>query len=466
MNNVNKENLPYIIIGSTVLLISTLFIGNHVINKPKRKRNTIHIDFDLSKPKLNSFQIPFELNPDIVRKVCQNIINSNLIESDVEDSEEEEEEGKYKKVEKNIDEIKDESLLKIENKILKNKNLKNFFKIEEKNKKFNNNENSIKFLPEFPEQVAHLLEDFRLSKMERRVLLLEGAPGIGKGTALQQWVELESKERIAKYLRLSTLFGLKHGQSSQENLDDEKEDKEKWRKALENSLGFDKKYFKKKKNDNENNENEDNFNNFEKFGGKSEFINSSFAYISQALTILRENLQRPPLLVIDDVQLLFKKHSVLEEKYNDISETFQWLLNCQIKDLLDVVLCSSEKSVLTALRNIRGFEYNLKFKAVESVDDEVIIKYLLTKVNPLLEKKTPQNLSTGNKFTIDTARLFVSTFDGNMQELENYCKSGKSIQEYINFREDEIFLQLSNSENSLLPEGVTESELKETILFV
>ena len=43
-------------------------------------------------------------------------------------------------------------------------------------------------LPPFQNQINHLVNTIKSSKVRRRPLLVEGPAGLGKGTALQQWV--------------------------------------------------------------------------------------------------------------------------------------------------------------------------------------------------------------------------------------------------------------------------------------
>jgi hypothetical protein len=117
--------------------------------------------------------------------------------------------------------------------------------------------------------------------------------------------------------------------------------------------------------------------------------------------------------------------------------------------MLDVVLCCSEKSVLTALKNFRSYQgHGLRFKSLQG-DDGLIIKYLVTKVN---EKSMPEK--SKRRFTIQTARLFVENFNCNLIELESYCKSKLKLVDFIHERRHAKIKELEKySEN--LPAGVS-----------
>ena len=181
--------------------------------------------------------------------------------------------------------------------------------------------------------------------------------------------------------------------------------------------------------------------------------------ITQALRLLKTKLDKPPLLVIDDTQLLFNARLPLDDIYNDIEHSFQWLLRLQRENILDVILCCSEKSVLGALKEFKHFP--LTFTSVDAVDDSVIEKYLLGPVNQFINTtKIPLPPSrSGQKFTNDSARLFVETFDGNLIELEKYVSSGLSVYKYIEYREN-VLLRKYKSRSSLV--GIDLLELKGT----
>ncbi|KAJ3065683.1 hypothetical protein HK102_007833 [Quaeritorhiza haematococci] len=377
----------------------------------------------------------------------------------------------------------------------------------------NNRKHSI--LPSFPEQIEHLLYEFLSAKQRSFLLLVEGAPGLGKGTALNRWCTDELQRRPARYVQLSDVLRKPHGASSMdeddeedgEYRDDSDEDEEEelpavvprnaWRIALERALGF---TFTK--------------DDPEMSPTKTGTYALPLSHIEVALRLIRPHSPcGPPLLVVDDIQLLFYRHKPLHDRYNDIEETFQWLLRMQQMDLLDVVLCSSEKSVLGALKRFRGFDWYLRFLSVDSIDDEVVINHLLNEVNPriaesLAARSAPSspaprtatltaptqtndssstatlnssstsparspsmspssststsstvvatgglvgtgggqagvgglvpaaNAPTGKAakdlnsrlFTRETAQLFVSTFWGNLVELERFVQSGLSVQ--------------------------------------
>jgi hypothetical protein len=113
-------------------------------------------------------------------------------------------------------------------------------------------------LPPFYKQIQHLIWEIKTAKRKNKPLLIEGPPGLGKGTALQQWVSEEGQNRPAIYLQLSMVLRKRHGGSSIED-DDEHTDefytetetetegleerihltvrRDAWKKALERALG-------------------------------------------------------------------------------------------------------------------------------------------------------------------------------------------------------------------------------------
>jgi hypothetical protein len=81
-------------------------------------------------------------------------------------------------------------------------------------------------------------------------------------------------------------------------------------------------------------------------------------HVTQALRLIASRSPAGPvLLVVDDIQLLFHQRSALTEKYDAIPEVFNWLLKAETEGILDVVMCSSEKSAVGAIK--RCMFYNL-----------------------------------------------------------------------------------------------------------
>jgi hypothetical protein len=80
---------------------------------------------------------------------------------------------------------------------------------------------------------------------------------------------------------------------------------------------------------------------------------------------------------------------------------------------------------------VKGYDWGLTLHAVDSVDDDVVVQYLLDDVNPFI--KEPHR-----KFTEETANLFVATFDGSLLELDNYFRDVVSVPAFIAKREKSL----------------------------
>ncbi|KAI9347928.1 hypothetical protein DFJ73DRAFT_835847 [Zopfochytrium polystomum] len=299
-------------------------------------------------------------------------------------------------------------------------------------------------LPPFHQQIQHIIDEIRAAKQPGKPLLIEGAAGLGKGTALHQYVAEQGQLRPALYLQLSMVLRKRHGASS---VEDEDEDeyftetetetegleervqltvrKDAWKKAVEKALGADTDQA------------------FASPGTSS--VDGAMVtvdmtvleHIAQALRVIKAKSKAGPvMLVIDDVQLLFRERLPLTDKYEGIAEVFGWLLKCETEGILDVIMCSSDKSAVGAIKRLRGYDWGLTLRAVECVDDESVIRYLLQDVNPVLP-------DPAKKFTEDTAALFVATFDGSLLELDNYIRDGRSnVHAFIRKRERSFFRHL------------------------
>ncbi|KAJ3300220.1 hypothetical protein HDU76_006139, partial [Blyttiomyces sp. JEL0837] len=215
-------------------------------------------------------------------------------------------------------------------------------------------------LPPFLKQINHIIYELKTAKKKNKPLLMEGPPGLGKGTALQQWIADEGQVRPAIYLQLSMVLRKRHGASSVE--DEDMEDdfftetetetegleervmltvrRDAWKKAVETALGV---------GDDEismapligDDENDD----------VPQVDMTLLNHVAQALRLIAAGSKAgPTLLVIDDVQLLFRERTPLTEKYDGIPEVFAWLLRCELEGILDVVFCSSEKSAVGAIK--------------------------------------------------------------------------------------------------------------------
>ncbi|KAI9002234.1 hypothetical protein BC832DRAFT_108961 [Gaertneriomyces semiglobifer] len=288
-------------------------------------------------------------------------------------------------------------------------------------------------LPQLVAQVQHLIAEVRNAKRSGAPLLVEGAPGIGKAFSLRAWVESEAIHRPAMYVRLSEDLNKSHGSWAQLEDPDTAEDIETdddatliseypcpaFLLALQRAFGLHgKRYGKLSAVD----------------ATVEQDYSAAFSSIEQALRLIKQAQQSsPPLLVIDDVQLLFHDHLPLTEVYLGIREAFDWMAKCEQEGLLDLVFCSSDKSVLAALRSLRPYERTLQYRLLEPVADDLIVSYLLNDINPIIPEKP---------FTQDSADEFVNAFNGNLSELKRYISSPLPMDAYIQSRAQDYASQL------------------------
>ncbi|KAI8591623.1 hypothetical protein BDZ88DRAFT_27511 [Geranomyces variabilis] len=300
-------------------------------------------------------------------------------------------------------------------------------------------------LPPFPAQTDYLVAKIRAAMQPDKVLLVEGAPGIGKATALAALAEQEAAVRPAIYLRLSESLGKRHGGSAIEDDGAEEEDSDDvtissndendWQRGLARAFGY-------KRNADTSDEDD------------GQDMLHVLASISEALRLVASsiNTNAPPLLIVDDIQLVFHNHRLLIDRYGGMEETFNWFLQCTADGLLDVVLCSSEKSALAGIRRLRGYDWKLTYRCLESVDDAEIVQYLLTSVNPQLMEH--QKLSESDAYE------FVANFSANMSELSRFVNQNRPLKEFIEQRETDHIEYLSKH----LPEGGDATVLRDFIL--
>ncbi|KAJ3327432.1 hypothetical protein HDU76_011807, partial [Blyttiomyces sp. JEL0837] len=327
-------------------------------------------------------------------------------------------------------------------------------------------------LPPFHDQIDHIIHAITRSKKAKRPLIVEGPVGLGKGTALQQLVSEEGCRRPAIYLQLSGALGKRHGagswvvrdeddefytetegettggegdgdeegeggEASNEGDDDEDEDisdaahairRCAWMRAVEKSFGVADDVVESFKKPSREPESEGHFRR------RPRNILADMTYldhVAQALRLIASrSSEGPTLIVIDDIQLLFRgSKSPLVDKYDGIEEVFAWLLACETEGILEVVLSTSEKSAVKAVKRLRGYDWALTLHSVDSVDDDIVIAYLLRDVNPRI-------LNPARQFTEETATLFVTTFDGSLLEINNYFRDMNcDVQSYIAKRE-------------------------------
>jgi hypothetical protein len=219
-------------------------------------------------------------------------------------------------------------------------------------------------LPLFVSQREHLLKELQTARQPNRILLFEGAPGIGKGSALRHWCSNSSLPSY--YIQLRSL----HAQN------------------LSNYI--------------------------------SRAMGIAPVDHDRVYTVLLDSLRDCGLLVIDDLQVLFDGISPLVDVYPDMPQFFNWILECQHRGI-DIVLCSSQKSVLVAMKQLNGYNFMLNFCSVDSVQDELVVEYLVECVNPTLKIK----------FTRETAIDFVEMFSGNLDEVVRFKQLETSVAGFI-----------------------------------
>jgi len=136
----------------------------------------------------------------------------------------------------------------------------------------------------------------------------------------------------------------------------------------------------------------------------------------------------PVLFILDDIQLLFDDQELVGQ-YDCVLMILNWILKCQKNGLMDIVFCSSERSVITSVKKLKGFEKFLTTKVAEDVETSKIEKYLIKDVNKLLDEKY--------KFSKESAKEFANHFASNFEEIENYCKSKIPVNKYIQLRKED-----------------------------
>ena len=287
-------------------------------------------------------------------------------------------------------------------------------------------------IPLFKQQQDGIIQQIRRAKKHRHPLLVEGCPGIGKSAALLQYIHEERCQRPAIRIKLAEAL---HSQ--------DKED------FILLPIGGN--------TTSTSNSSDDGFLSVvnDAFGITAIQMEQAYTadgqpilmtalslenHVTDALRLVRRN-GSPCLLVIDDVHLLFSNR---EPFFPSVRPIFEWLLQCESQGLLDVVLCSSSKSVLPCIKTLRGFDSRLRFRSVEPIADAAIIDYILDDLNPSLQDQQ-------RCLSEDDAHLFVQMFDGNLQELSLLVASSLSVKEFVAQREAVMLEYLQNNIPSLPP---------------
>jgi hypothetical protein len=231
-------------------------------------------------------------------------------------------------------------------------------------------------LTPFTEQLNHIIAQIHatIAQYPYRILLVEGPPGIGKGSALQTLV-YQSPPGI--YLKLSTSI-TKHLNHSN---------------PLSSCIG-------------------------ESFGLSQCELSELYIHTTK---LLQESLLvhgKPFTLAIDDFQMLFDAEGPLEAYAEDLPLVYEFLADAQSKSLVSVILSTSCKSVLRVTKQFMGFD-SLVYKSLENVAESVIVEYFVECINPLLEGDS--------KFTPRSAAVFVEMLGLNFTALSEYAESGMSL---------------------------------------
>jgi hypothetical protein len=332
------------------------------------------------------------------------------------------------------------------------------------------------YLPEFKEQTNQLIQQISESYTGGKYLLLEGCKGNGKGYALRAWAKKE--KRVCIYLGLKQSFRRASNHTTIPSTDisssidpyasivpDQKEkESPRYLEETTSATALDNLSVSTLQDIQEDLFSDiqerslfifglleafgffsiDTFSNPQQTPSRNTIINSikehkQFLHprlLSQALKEIETVLQYiclrsntgPVLFILDDIQLLFNEQELVSQ-YDCALTILQWLLKCQKNGLMDIVLCSSERSVITSVKKLKGFEKFLTTKVVEDVETSKIEKYLLHDVNKLLEDPC--------KFTKESAKDFANYFSSNFEEIENYCKSKLTVKKYIELRKED-----------------------------
>ncbi|ORX72523.1 hypothetical protein BCR32DRAFT_285771 [Anaeromyces robustus] len=333
------------------------------------------------------------------------------------------------------------------------------------------------YLPEFKEQTNHLMKQIGDSYTGGKFLLLEGCKGNGKGYALRAWAKKE--KRICIYLGLKQSFrkSVERVNIPSNEISSSIDpyatpspnptttaDAPRYLDDTTSATALDNLSYSSLKEIHDNLFNDlperslfvfglleafgffsiDTFSDPQHRPTRNSIINSlnerkqylhprllseAFKEIETVLQYicLRSNTG-PVLFILDDIQLLFNEQELVGQ-YDCALTILQWLLKCQKNGLMDMIFCSSERSVITCVKKLKGFEKFLTTKVAEDVETSKVEKYLLHDVNKLLDDKF--------KFTKDSAQDFAHYFSSNFEEIENYCKSKIPVKKYIELRKED-----------------------------
>ncbi|KAJ1566437.1 hypothetical protein HK405_009817, partial [Cladochytrium tenue] len=156
----------------------------------------------------------------------------------------------------------------------------------------------------FSQAIEKIINEVRAVKVPGKPLLVEGPPGLAKGTALQQYVSDEGHSQPAIYLQRSVVLRKNHGVSSIE--EDADKSYTEIETEMEAEIGL--------------------------ASNSGDDINAvvdmtMLTHVAQALRIIAsKSTAGPVLLVIDDTSGFCSRIECHYEKYEGIVEVFNWLL--------------------------------------------------------------------------------------------------------------------------------------------
>jgi hypothetical protein len=287
-------------------------------------------------------------------------------------------------------------------------------------------------LPLFKENIKHIIKQIQDSKNKGKILLFESPAGCGVRYALQSWSISEHKHnKIILNLDLQDYFSMLY----QQDRTVYSGDSEQFIYAILNVFGYfsfddiSNKYVKIGSSSSNSSVSsrclsEESFSN----QTLSERLDEKLVEIETVLKIVKSK-SCPVTLVIKNIHLLFNDSESNNSQYDKINEIFAWLLKNEKEGLLEVILCNSGTSLISALRKFKGYSDNLDFKTYELMNPKTVQKYLMEQVNVDLVDKF--------KFTKETSQEFVKYFSSNFIEIEDYCQSNVTVDKFIGIRRGE-----------------------------
>jgi len=211
-------------------------------------------------------------------------------------------------------------------------------------------------LPLFKENIKHIVKQIQESKNKGRILLFESPAGYGVRCALQSWSIAEHKRnKIILHLDLQDYFSMLYQQDKAVYSGDS----EQFIYAILNVFGYfsfddiSNKYVRIGSSSSNSSVSsrclsEESFSN----QTISEKLDEKLDEIETVLKIVKAK-SYPVTLVIKNIHLLFNDSESINSQYDKINEIFAWLLKNEKDGLLEVILCNSGSSLISALRKCK-----------------------------------------------------------------------------------------------------------------